>query len=378
MITRTKDSSYKPSPMNKQLSIIAGFLLAVTLLAGCAGTSGMKEVQVDTLIPAEVILPSSIDKLLIVDRTVYTGNPFDSNEAIPTNAVPGEANDAVQLFLIYFFRYLGGSPRFESVVATEMLTGNSLNREFPRPIPWAIVNDLCRRYQADALVAIEVYSSDFNVSNPRRPSSAQQSILDDPQQSQFSVRGAGNVIFGFRVYHPDTETIIDEELYRHDETWDATGPDPAQAAVTLIRREQAIGELIHLAAAEYARKIAPVYVPVARKYFGESAKVPALVTGSQLAEEGKWQEAADTWEAGISQAPEREAGQLAYNVAIAYEALRNPDLAREWAEKASVEYGNGQAKAYLAELDGQRSLLERAKEQLRGSGGVQLPGVQIQ
>jgi hypothetical protein len=363
--------------MNKQTYITAGCLLAVTVLAGCPSTN-MKTVEVDSLVAAELTIPADIENLLIVDRTVYTGNPFDSNEAKFTPDVPGEAREVARTFLYFFFQYLGRAHRFQSVVAEELLTGNSLNRALPQPIPWDTVRELCRRYQADALVAVEVVGFDFKTTNAREVSSGQQSILEDPRQSQYSASAIGNVVFGFRMYDPRTETIVDEKLNRHNETWEATGPDPAQAMTNLVRREQAIGDLIQLAAAEYARRISPIYVPVARKLYSQTGQDTAMATGSKLVEEGKWQEAAAAWEAGISQAEKGEAGQLAYNVAIANEALGNMEKAREWANKAHVEYGNGQAKAYLDELDGKESMLSRAREQMRGGGSVQLPGVQIQ
>src|SRR5690606_32386599 len=129
----------------------------------------------------------------------------------------------------------------------------------------------------------------------------------------------------------------------------------------------------HLAGVEYARRIAPIPIPVSRSYFGESANAPAMAAGTALAEVGRWQAAADAWEAGISQAPKREAGQLAYNVAIAYEKLGYTDKAREWAVKASLEYDNSQARAYLVDLD----IVEEKQDTLDvgGGGQIQLPGV---
>jgi len=344
---------------------LIGLLLAVTVLAGCPNTGNMKTVEVDVMTPAEIPLPSSIENLLVVDRTVYTGNPFDSNEALITPEVPGEDRDAAQTLIFFLQRYLGASPRYQTVIATESLTGNSFNKEFPRAIPWDTVRDLCRRYQTDALVAIEVYGSDFNVSTPRPASAGQLAMVNDPQQSRYAVEGAGNVVFGFRVYDPETETIVDEHVYRHKETWDATGPDPASALANLIDRKQAIGDLIHLAGMEYSRRIAPIPVPVTRKYYGASGAVPAMATGTQFAEDGKWQEAADTWEAGIPQAPKREAGQLAYNVAIAYEKLGETEKAQAWAQRAAEEYANDQAKAYLSGLEERRTLEIRADGQMR-------------
>jgi len=365
-----------PPSMNKHYSLIAVFLLVVTMLVGCPSTN-MKTVEVSSLVPAEITLPSDIANLLIIDRTVYTGNPFESNEAIMTGEVSGEDREAVETLMFFLQRYLGGSPRFQAVSASETLSGNSFSGEFPRPIPWDTVRDLCRRYQTDVLVAIEVYRSDFNVSNPRRASAAQQSMLEDPQYSQdpqqpqyrpqslYSVRGTGNIIFGFRIYDPRTETIVDEQLFRHNETWDATGPDPAQTMTNLIRRERAIGELIHLAGAQYSGRIAPILVPVTRSYFGQSGNTAAMAAGAELAEAGQWQEAADIWEAGISQAPKREAGQLAYNIAIAYEVLGQTEQAQEWAKKANEEYGNQQARAYLSGLEEKRTLEIRAAGQMQ-------------
>jgi hypothetical protein len=360
--------------MNKQLSSIAIFILAATVLTGCPSTSNMKTVEVDVMTPAEIILPSSIENLVIVDRTVYTGNPFDSNEALLTAAVPGQNKEATDTLIFFLQRYLGGSPRFQTVVATETLTGNSISKGFPRPISWETVKELCKRYGANALVAIEVYDSEFNMSNNPQVRRAEQSILNDPQETtyqrtspyEYTIAAVGNILFGFRVYDPSTETIIDEHLYRNRETWEGTASDPASAASSLPPGDQAIGDLIHMAGLAYAKRIAPIPVPVERKYFGGSGTDSALAKGTELAEAEQWQQAADTWEAGISQASKSEAGQLAYNVAIAYEKLGRTEQAEEWAKKANEEYGNSQAKAYLPGLEEKRTNRVKAEGQMGG------------
>ena len=236
------------------------------------------------------------------------------------------------------------------------------------------MTELCRRYQSDALVAIEVYDSEFNVSSNPRAKRAEQSILNQPQEDtyqrsspyEYTVGAAGNIVFGFRVYDPSTETIIDEHVFRQRETWEGTGPDPASAVAGLVPRKQAIGDLIHLAGMEYAKRISPIPMPVERKYYGGSGSDSALTKGTQLAEAEQWQQAANTWEAGISQASKSEAGQLAHNVAIAYEKLGKTEQAQEWAKKASEEYGNSQAKDYLSGLEEKKTLETRASGQMQG------------
>ncbi|MGY8815169.1 MAG: DUF6340 family protein [Gammaproteobacteria bacterium] len=360
--------------MKKQFSNLVVFILAAFFLTGCPSTSNMKTVEVDVMTPAEISLPSSIENLVIVDRTVYTGNPFESNEALLRAPVTGQNKEATDTLIFFLQRYLGGSPRFQTVVANETLTGNSISKGFPRPIPWDTVNELCKRYGANALVAIEVYDSEFNMSNNPQVRRADQPLLNDPQETTFqrsspyeyTIAAAGNILFGFRVYDPSTETIIDEHLYRNRETWKSTGSDPSSAASGLPPGNQAIGDLIHMAGIAYAKRIAPISVPVERKYFGGSGTDSALVKGTELAEGEQWQQAANTWEAGISQASKSEAGQLAYNVAIAYEKLGKTEQAQEWAKKANEEYGNSQAKDYLSGLEEKSKLETSASGQMQG------------
>lgn len=79
------------------------------MLAGCPSTSNMKTVGVDVMTSAEINLPSNIENLLIVDRTVYTGNPFDSNEAILTPPRPSEAREATETLIFFLQGNLEGN-----------------------------------------------------------------------------------------------------------------------------------------------------------------------------------------------------------------------------------------------------------------------------
>ncbi|NNE37909.1 MAG: hypothetical protein HKN08_06345, partial [Gammaproteobacteria bacterium] len=294
--------------MKVQLTNLVMFLMAAIILTGCPSTMNMKEVEVDVMNPAEIILPDSVSNLLILDRTVYTGNPFDSNEALlvqskPVNSGPGGSpTDAV---IFHLQRYLGGSTRFQTVVASEALTGNSISKALPKEIPWETVNALCNKYGANALVAVEVYDYTYNVSNAR-VTRKERSILNQPQDTftryspyDYTVAGIGNVVFGFRIYDPSTETILDEHIYRHRETWESTADNEASAASGLPPAERAVQDLIHLAGMEYAKRIAPIPLPVTRKYYAGTGD-SALAKGTELAEAEQWLQAAEAWQAGIN------------------------------------------------------------------------------
>jgi hypothetical protein len=358
--------------MNRQIPYLVLIILVTSILTGCPSTMNMKEVEVDVINPAKITLPQSVANLLIVDRTVYTGNPFDSNEALlvqsrPINSGPGSSppNDVI----FHLQRYLGGSTRFQTVVASEALTGNSINKAFPRDIPWETVKILCEKYGADALVAIEVYDYNYNVSNAR-VSQKERSLIVQPQDTfsryspyDYTVVGVGNVMFGYRIYDPSTESILDKHVYRHKETWESTGDNEAAAVTGLPSGDQAVQYLIHLAGMEYAKRIAPIPLPVKRKYYSGTGD-STLAKGTEQAEAEQWLQAAQIWESGINGAPKSEAGQLAYNVAVAYEKLGRTEQAEQWAKKALEEYGNSQAQDILTGLEERKTLEKNASGQM--------------
>ena len=100
-----------------------------------------------------------------------------------------------------------------------MLPGNSLTHAFPEPLSWDKIHDLNRRYQTDAVVAIEIFDSDFDISNGSREIKGS----DDNAQIQYYADGTANIAIGIRVYDPETESIIDQQLFTRSSSYNATG-----------------------------------------------------------------------------------------------------------------------------------------------------------
>ena len=346
--------------MTRRLPHLAVFILLPALAAGC---SNMRTVSLDTMRPAEVSFPSGVDRLLIVDRTIYKGDALDLLESVLSGELPGEDRSGVQSWISAFQAELMASPRFETAVAEEMLPGNSLTAAFPPQIPWSTVEDLNRRYQTDAVVAIEIYDSDFIVKNGKREKTADGA--GETAEVSYFAEGTGNILIGVRVYDPRARSIIDQRLYRQNDSWEASGVSLKEAVEKLINKGDATRALSRRVGNEFAHRIAPMPVKLKRAFYGKSDKAPAMELGSRYADVGKWREAADAWEAGIDRAPPKEAGQLAYNIAIAHEVLGDYPLAREWAEKAYVQYDNDKARAYVTDLDNRLYAEELAQQQMR-------------
>lgn len=340
------------------------YLVLPILALGCSGT---RTVTMNAMRPAEITFPPYVNTLLIVDRSKFDKNAVNIIEGVLTGELPGEDKAGVQELVSSFQNQLSYSPRFKTTVADERLSGNSITSAFPDQLPWAKVKSMCDKYNAEAVVSIEIFDTDFIITNGTRKVKKTVGEGDSKKEievDEFYAEGVGNLSIGIRLYDPSAKTIVDQQLIRETNTWTATGNSKAAALAALISKGDATRYLGRQAGSDYAYKIAPMPIRISRMFYGKSKKAPELERGSRLADVGKWQEAADMWESGISGSADKEAGKLAYNVAIAYEVLGDMDLAKEWAQKAYVTYGNKDARNYSSTLQRRINSEARAQEQL--------------
>ena len=76
-----------------------------------------------------------------------------------------------------------------------------------------------------------------------------------------------------------------------------------------------------------------------------------MSTGTRFADVNKWEDAINEWKKGLGKAEEKEAGQLAYNIAIGYEVLGEYGTALTWAQDSYTKYGNKLARDYSRSLE---------------------------
>lgn len=328
------------------------------LLSACKGT---RTVTMNSMRPAEITFPSHVNTLLIVDRSKFNKDGVNILEGVLTSELPGEDKAGIQALINAFQQQLTYSPRFSTKIATERLDGNSLTSAFPDQLSWNQVSSLCRKYNADAVVAIEIFDTDFVVTDGQRTVERQVETRGEKRTvkvNEYFAEGIGNIVIGIRLYDPKEQYIVDQQLLKDTHSWEAAASTLKEALLQLTSKSDATRYLSKEVGANYAYKIAPMPVRITRTFYGKSKKAPALEQGSRFADVGKWEEAADVWKNGINGAPTKESGYLAYNVAIAYEVLGDIDRAKHWAQLAYTQYGNKDARSYV-------NLLNRRVEQER-------------
>jgi hypothetical protein len=260
---------------------------------------------------------------------------------------------------------LNSSPRFQIVRASERLPGGIFGQIFPNPLDWYTVEQLANRYQADAVLTLENFSSDFIITEKQQI--IKKTVTEGKTTRQIEVpgwylEGVANVSAGFRLYDPKDRNIIDQQRFEKKNLWSAEGETKTQALALLITKAEATRMVGELAGAGYAGKIAPMYVQINRGFFPKSKTNPAVTLGAKLAEVDQWAQAIQTWEEALPGADEESGGMLAFNIAVGYEVLGSLDLAKEWAGKAYTEYGLKKGRNYVRTLNGvirQQVILEQ-------------------
>jgi hypothetical protein len=304
--------------------------------------------------PAEITLPADAQTILLVDRTKFKSEALNIIEGILTGELPTDDRVAVQEAMNTLKNNLLNSPRFNVKVSPGRLYGNSLTAAFPDPLSWEKIDSMCTAEQADIVVAMEVFDTDFLVTNGFRMQKRIVGEGNNKHEEEYKVfyaQGLGNIKFGIRSYYAKDRTIVDQQMLTEDHTWEGTGSSPMDAVSALISKSNANKYLANQIGENYAYKISPMPVRISRSFYGKSKHVDEVAMGSRFADVNKWTDAIDTWKTGLQKATdEKDKGRLAYNIAVGYEVLGQYGTALQWAQDSYTNYGNKEGRNYVRYL----------------------------
>jgi hypothetical protein len=345
------------------------FLIFI-MLSAFGLSSCMKSVSINTLRPADITIPNDIQSIVLVDRTAYDRDAVGVIEGILTGEGINEDQDGVMAMFSSLQNSLRVSPRFDVVLASEKLRGQNILGSFPDPLDWRQVDQLTRKYNTDALLAIEIFDSNFIVTNGKRKNTRTVEDEDgnkrEEEYTEFFAEGVGNTRIGIRLYDAKNRTVIDQDIYTQNKTWEASATSLKEALAQLVSKSQATKYLAQSVGNTYAGKIAPMPIRISRSYYAKPKKNVYLSKGARQASVSQWESAIQTWKTGLRNSNDRkESGRMAYNIAVGYEILGDLFLAHEWAGRSYVDYGNKKGRSYASQLNNRMITEEILDEQLR-------------
>lgn len=352
-----------PFKLKTQLLLFA-LLVSLVLISSC----GMRRVHIRALQPALITVPADIRTLVIVNRS----NPPDDNQAvigaILSMDLPGERKAVVQEAMNGLHAQLASTSRFTVVRATEEFPGSNLSTAFPTPLSWQEIEDLCSKYEADAVITLEVFSTKYLITDGTRLTKKTvelAGVKKEVEVPEFYAKGIATASVGFRLYDPKLQSLADERLFTRDGTWEAGGSTPADAIRALTGKSEAQKRVSYDAGLSYGARITPTPITITRPFYNRPKNNMPIAKGTRQADSNQWYDALDTWKNGAESASKsKTASRLAYNTAIAFEVIGDFESAIFWANKSYVDYGNKKGMEYSRALRRRVNQENRLNEQL--------------
>ena len=315
-------------------------LLAIAFLTLAAPTMNF-----NVIIPALRDVPDHIKVAAMIDRTLVEDDASNVIEGLITGELIGEDKLATQILMDGVHAMLENAATVSIIRTREVYKGgSSFSAAFPEPLSWEEIEALCQKYEADAIVAIEKFDSDFIIVP--------------------GVRQVATVKAGIRMYDPVSKSIVDQYQYSHQESF-GSGELSIEAALNgLISKNAAIKEASYEAGIEYGRRLSPSWYRVSREYYRKSKGDDVFAEGARMMEVNDWFAAKEALFQSVESGHRKTKGRAAHNLAVVCEIEGNLEEAKTWAQEAWGKYKNKDSRDYLYDLNRRINEMARVNEQL--------------
>jgi hypothetical protein len=328
----------------KTILYIKIIVISLIVIILCSGTAW---VDLTLIKSGDIALPENIHSIAIIDRTKQEDTKQNKVEEAMTGEVFKQDEQAVKEMINGFINSCSSVNRYKTITITDRYNSNWTKTTFPTALSWPEVDEICKNSQADAVLSIEIFDSDFLISNnPLRYA------VKDPHGiplfvNGFHVSGVAVVNLGIRIYDPAGRNIVDEYRVTKRLNWDSQGNTLQDAINQLYDKAEAVNKTSYEAGQQYAERITPSYYKVTRYFYDKPKRCKNLRAGVRKSEVADWNGAIESWQLVVDKEKRKFAGRAAFNIAVAYEVLGNLGKAKEWAAKSYTVYEDKEASNYF-------------------------------
>ena len=307
-------------------------ILRMTVLGLAFVLLAAPSMNFDVMLPAGVSFPPHIKSIAMIDRSTPEDNVRNAIESGLTGEFFGEDKRGTQTVMDGIHSILANSPTLNFIRTTESLQGGAvIGSAFPEPISWVVIEEICTKYNADAILAIEVFDSDF---------------IMIPGKGQMV-----NVKVGIRMYDPANKAIIDQYNYTHQSPIRAAGKSIEAVIGSFLDKSAEIRGASYDAGVVYGRRITPSWYRVSRKFYRRSKGDDNLAIGARMMEVNDWNAAKSALQAAVDTGKRKTQGRAAHNMAVVFEIEGDLLQAKSWAQTAWGNYKNKKSRDYLYDLN---------------------------
>ena len=333
-----------------KLNTYKTFLFYLVALTAVSCKSYYTTLTIEAPRPAKEELPSDIQSITLMNRSInnqfvfhredslqmhFYRNGYQLSEEVLDITV---ADSIIQALASLLFE----SGRYDVVVPVERNIDRGLTYELlPDTLGQLIVTELCNRYNTDALMVMERFSTKVMADYTR------EKYVDHNSTSFYSHYASLDVKYDafFRVYKPGNKTLeiqLSDTIY-----WESADYNQVQMFSKLPGIKQALINAGIKIALDVDSKISPVWIKEKRGYYLFDLKNDL---GQQLMNENKMEEARVFWMEKAQSANKKIRSKAEYNLALASELDGNIDLAIEWGLKSFYSNYQHRTEVYLKKL----------------------------
>ncbi len=334
-------------------------IVTASFLFSCATSS----IGVNVLIPAEITIPQHIKTVAVINHSLPTreNEKWNIIEGIITGERIFGDREGSENCLMGLVNQLNAGPRFKAVLISNMDIRGTGTRDFPSPIDWNIVDGICKSVQADALIALETFDSDFNIDRSTRNVTKKIDNKDVTVVEHYADMRV-NVNAGWRIYDNVNKQIIDQKAFMDYKNFNAKGDNPDQAIANLPKKRDAINQSAIYAGYRFGVRISPNWRYESREYYIRKAE--EFKQAQKYVQHNDWDLAIEIWYK-LSNVPDKKiGGRACFNLGVAYEMKGDFDTALLWMKKAYYDYDIKMASQYIHILEKRIADREKLKEQM--------------
>ncbi|MGI6073043.1 MAG: DUF6340 family protein [Fermentimonas sp.] len=326
--------------MKRWMINVFAVVASMVMLSSC---SGVKYISVETREPAQVVLPSNVQRVAIVSNVVQQPNDVGHwmhSLGQSEKRVKASADSVAIYFTEAMSQFLNEEDYFLDVIYYGRQLRGDKDYFQEQILPTDEMNKIRQETGADAVISLD------------------KLLIETRMKEHFRYQGymygelKGDIHSTLRVYMPSMEGKIPKVEYSDSLMWmgfDLPNESAYYAEEILPSREDAMKMLAVRAAEKMSNVFAPHWEAQDRWYY--TSNKSAMKDAMTLAENMDWTGAISKWEAYYNSiSNKREKARVASNIALAYEMMDDMNLAYEWAKTA---------KDLLVESTGEDSLDRR-------------------
>ncbi len=298
---------------------------------------------VDVTNPPTIEIPVDINRILITNRCLK--EEFRKPDEVVKGLIAGEgpvinqagAKKAIEA-VIYDIRY---APGMEPVYTSAVPRVDTLNKEFPQSLDWSTVENLCRQYNSDALLSLEVFNTNTFIDYgyyQRRETKDHVKIWSNTKLYNKSMdhiplaRLRVEITAGWRMYYPADKQIVVEELKKHTQEWEFEGKTKKDALRNLPSKMFAVEDAGRLAGIDFSSRLYTIRTTVERILFIKGSK--DFKIANRYLKQRHWKSAATIWKKYTSDPNKKIASAALFNLAVINEMDGNIEEAFRLAKQA--------------------------------------------